>query len=209
MTVSLFTFLFVERKSVRVMLRQKTQEEIDQERKDEEFARQLQHQMDEGAHLPARAHESSHNSSALRQVLCPSCHSTNNIPAGVLGNQAFRCGSCSYILPSGAAARGVSVITCQNCRCHNEIPVGATSQFMCGRCYRVLSFNQVQGPQTPQIQVQQQSVSPSDAAVYEGRVTKTIQVRCGQCQIINTVKVSRGTVEFICSSCQATNEVDA
>ncbi|CUG51211.1 Hypothetical protein, putative [Bodo saltans] len=183
------------------MQRQKTSEEIEQEKRDEEFARQLQNEMNgtqEGSHegFPIQ------NMSSTIHVSCPGCHATNNIPRSS-SHQSFRCGSCGNVLPSPTVPSNVSLITCQNCRCHNEIPVGATTQFMCGRCHRVLSFNQTQ---TMQQVPQTQSTKPQ---ILEGRVTKTIQVRCGQCQRINNVKMTRGTTEFSCSSCNATNEVDS
>lgn len=182
------------------MQRQKTQEEIEQESRDEQFARQLQEEMNGQS---SEAFPISQTPDTVH-VVCPNCQATNNIPRNT-SYQAFRCGSCSNVLPQQAPPRGVSLITCQNCRCHNEIPVGATTQFMCGRCHRVLSFNQSQPQPRPDTASAPQANLPQ---ILEGRV-KSVQVRCGQCQTINSVKVARGTTEFLCSNCQATNEVDA
>jgi phage FluMu protein Com len=190
------------------MQRQKTEEEIRQELLDEEFARNLQEEMNR-SEVPRGEQAYPANQERMAHVLCPQCHATNNVPTAN-AYQSFRCGSCNNILPAQVPPRGVSVITCQNCRCHNEIPVGATTQFMCGRCFRVLSFNQPQVQPPAQVH-QAQSAGPpqSQEAIYEGRVTKTIQVKCGQCQTINSVKASKGVIEFTCQNCHATNEVDA
>jgi phage FluMu protein Com len=189
------------------MQRQKTLDEIEQERRDEEFARQLQDEMNDAERGRSDGYPI-HTEVALQtvHVSCPGCHATNNIPRSS-SHQSFRCGSCGIVLPSPNVPRGISLVTCQNCRCHNEIPIGATTQFMCGRCHRVLSFNQVQTHDVPLVPVSTSVSNPP--VVLEGRVTKTIQVRCGQCQTINNVKTSHGTTEFCCMSCQATNEVDS
>lgn len=227
--------------NVDYMQRQKTQEEIDQERRDEEFARQLQEELNAAPppapSRPPAQHVSppQQNSVATVQQLCPYCSAVNHLPREAPAGQSFRCGSCTQMLPGrrptgGAAipgpAPGLSHITCQNCRCINQVPVGATTQFMCGSCHRLLSFNaspqtiaadQRLGQRGYPVSMSQGGASPppqqpmpaaAPGPIYEGRVARTIQVRCGQCQTVNTVKATGSSVEFVCTQCQSTNEVD-
>ena len=234
--------------------RQKTQAELEQEARDEEYARRLQNEFDQPLPVsrpPAAPYHPQLQSlppvqqaPRARQVFCPVCNATNHLPGNATANQQFKCGSCSQILPpmtgayedgfslsSGlgnqmraapqsqqiAAPPGHTMITCQNCRSMNTVPVGATTQFMCGTCYRVLSFNQIQSappvrppaPAAPPAAVPLPPGGVADTPVLQGTVTRTVQVRCGQCSTVNSVKQqgSGSKLEFVCGSCRATNEV--
>lgn len=242
-----------------LMQRQKTEEELNQERLDEEYARKLQDELNAPQPPPPQSTQSPPRVPAVTgsvgggavtvQVGCPYCGANNHIPRNTPQGQQFRCGACAQVLPSrrppgqiSSPPPGKSNITCQNCRCVNQVPVGASTQFMCGHCYRLLSFNQqisfTEPPQTfpgmqfpaagsthpgPSSAGYPASTAPippghtspppqpgqsGDGVVYEGRVTRTVQVRCGQCQTINSIKATGRTVEFTCSSCQSCNEVD-
>jgi len=240
--------------------RQKTEEEIAQERSDEEFARQLQEQLNETPSpiaAPASEAQASQpqsrswlaSSTATVQMSCPNCGALNHLPATALTaagqRQSYRCGSCTQLLPVRGAHHngsgipppmpGMSHITCQNCRSINQVPVGATTQFLCGDCHRLLTFNvspqSLRQPAVDQVapgypaaassstsaagspppQQPTTDLTSTPSTIYEGRVAqKSIQVRCGQCQTVNHVKVSgnQHTVEFACTSCLSTNEVD-
>lgn len=226
------------------MQRQKTEEEIAQELSDEAFARQLQEQLNEAPppqqqQQPQRPAQQHQRRTSERAVVCPHCQAVNQIPTSAIenGQQNFRCGSCTNMLPTLVAhqaaipppAPGMSHVTCQNCRSINQVPVGATTQFLCGDCHRLLTFNaspqQIRHdltssqltaahgyPAASSSSVAHEAAQPQQPPqIYEGRVAaKTIHVRCGQCQTVNTVKVTSNqqTVEFACIGCQSTNEVD-
>jgi len=211
-------------------IREKSAAELEQERRDEEYARQLQNQFDAPAAQPQQQQQQN------RQVVCVNCQAMNHIPHAP-PDQQFKCGSCGVVLsiptsppppPPGAypgaapaplGGGGVrsplgSTITCQNCRCANTVPVGATTQFMCGNCYRVLTFNQnamvppAAAPLSPPLPAQ--TGLGGGGGVLQGTVQRTVQVRCGQCSAINSVKQGASPkIEFICGSCRATNEVMA
>lgn len=184
------------------MQRQKTAEELEQERRDEEFARQLQVEM-----MAENANTYANN--GVRQAPPQQ----------------------SYAPPPAAAP--TSRVTCQYCRSMNNIPINAgTTQFLCGHCKRLLGFNQ--GPvsvtqqqqlaayqnasnypaaQIPQQQQQQrpQSAVNNNQPIYQGSVQgpTTIQVRCGQCSVVNAVQRQKpGSLQFMCGSCQSVNEVN-
>ena len=248
------------------MQRQKTAEEFEQERRDEEFARQLQEQLDAEERrqqqqqpqvsprpvaqsgYPAASQPHRGGAGQLQRVVCPMCQTVNEVE--LRPGQRAQCGTCTTIFvpqlpvtsspPRGPVAAPhhhphSSLVTCQNCRSHNEIPTGHASamKFMCGHCYRILTFNQPpQVIQQQQQQAQQQfyqqqyttqqppAVQPAvppppqeevvSSQVYQGSVVKRLQVRCGECDTVNQVRANpRDTVvKFSCSNCQQENEVE-
>jgi hypothetical protein len=252
--------------------RQKTQAELEQEARDEEFAKLLQEELNMPPPQPQQPPAQQYPIHAgppqgqaqrppvqqaprVRQVFCPVCNATNHLPGNAGPNQQFKCGSCSQFLPPAgsayedgfsfntgignaayqrapashqhqiAAPPGHSMVTCQNCRSLNTVPIGATTQFMCGTCHRVLGFNQGPGaagapppavsprPAPAGQQSPQQQPVPAPGAggpILQGTVTRTVQVRCGQCSTVNAVKQPPNgstKLEFLCGSCRATNEV--
>jgi len=252
------------------MQRQKTAEEFEQERRDEEFARQLQEQLDAEEQVQQQRRQQQQQSpppqtsprpspsagypaatqSRGQLYRCPNCETVNGVD--LRPNQQVQCGTCGSIfsppppIGGGSPSRGPiqhpqqhqqqrqysSRITCQQCRSINEIPTNAaTTKFMCGHCYRILTFNQT--PQAIQQQQQQQYVTsaplpPATVApqqqqqqqapqeeegsgqVYQATVVKKIQVRCGECDTINQVRANPkdNVVKFVCSTCQEENEVE-
>lgn len=92
--------------------RVKTEAELEQERKDEEFARQLQAQADAAFHeqyaqqqqqqmmlQQQRQHQQPTAHMGSTQVLCPVCQSLNNLQPTKLHLQHM-CGTCHRVLPS-------------------------------------------------------------------------------------------------------------
>lgn len=242
--------------------RVKSQAELEQEKRDEELARQLamedeQHyrQQQVVAQQQQLQQQPVDRTRAAFQLTCPSCLAINNISDASRG-QDHACGACGRVisgLTSAAAQPGwagpmsgplgpqqsarpaapaqvasnARGITCQNCRCINQIPAGSgATQFMCGGCGRLLSFNQpVAAPPPHPTQVPPPSVpiggpssgtTPigSDSMLLQGQplqgqpVGRPVQVRCFQCQTVNAVTQIPGQpIQFMCGSCRAVNRV--
>eukprot|EP00758_Cryptobia_borreli_P009364 Tbor_TRINITY_DN5474_c1_g1::TRINITY_DN5474_c1_g1_i1::g.24812::m.24812 len=178
--------------------RQKNAEELEQERRDEEFARQLQEQIN------------------IQPVPVANLYDTNPIAHNPQTTRA-----------SNATVASAPRIACNNCRSINNVPTDAnTTQFLCGYCNLLLVPNQ--GPegtqrydQLPQPSIPhrnpvmyhqphpQQTSSSAQEPILQGTSPQNVQVRCGQCSSVNSVlKQQSRTTQFICGACQSVNEVN-
>jgi phage FluMu protein Com len=210
-----------------------TAEQIAQEKRDAEFAAQLQKEEEQRiAQLQAqRAAAPAHTQSIPMQsarggieVLCPNCGAINHINPAQAALQHM-CGMCNRVLPRSqpsapapAPAAGAAPVPLQTQPV--APPVGAGSvTMMCPRCSAVNAVSQHDSGRATQFMCgscrslltlppQALPVAPPPQApttdVSQGVLIQ--KVRCGQCPAINSIRGGPGT-QFRCGSCGALNEV--
>jgi LSD1 subclass zinc finger protein len=198
------------------MQRTKTQQEVDQEQRDADFARQLhaqeqQQQQQRQQQYNAQVQQQQQQQrpqQPLSQVMCPSCTSINNVAPDKL-NMQHMCGTCHVVLPNRQqqlnTARQADLpqtnyapqqpkpqtLRCQTCHTDNVVPPGTTGAFMCGSCRTPLLAANA-GPQgASQVPAPRPVEQPSggQAAILQGVVSDpaSVRVRCGRCSTVNVV----------------------
>ncbi|KAG5505437.1 hypothetical protein GH5_03459 [Leishmania sp. Ghana 2012 LV757] len=212
------------------MERPKTESEIQQEQSDELFARQLQEQLNnpslsENATPPptgplkslqeaadaalarqlqeeidrqeeaAAADASSAGTAARVPVECPACTFVNHIKPSS-SSRHWKCAQCreplkENVLHSSRTSDN-DLVECKVCHSLNRPPSKKSDTVLCGRCYQELG------------------ASLSTAQPEESQANqRTVQLRCGQCNVINAVTVGADVkrIEFICGGCGVLNSI--
>lgn len=213
------------------MDRPKTESELQQEQADEEFARQLQEQLNQPSPPPnptlpqqppaessqeaadaalARqlqeqinrqeaaaeaAHPSHRNTEERVEVACPACTFINHVKPSSSAKH-WRCSQCREPLPNPAAPSSHSaqkdLVECKVCHSLNRLPAAKSDAVLCGGCYQELGSSLKAAP-------------PQEAEESQ----RTVQLRCGQCNVINAVTIGADVkkMEFICGGCGVLNTI--
>jgi transposase-like protein len=213
------------------MDRPKTDSELQQEQADEEFARQLQEQLNQPSHptntsLPTQApaessqevadaamarqlqeqinrqeaaaeagHHLKRNSEEQLEVECPVCTFINHIKPSSAAKH-WRCSQCREPLPNPSVPVNRSsqkdLVECKVCHSLNRLPVTKSDTVLCGGCYQELGSSL-------------KAVAPQESEENQ----RTVQLRCGQCNVINAVTVGADVkkMEFICGGCGVLNTI--
>lgn len=220
-----------KREKTAPMDRRKTESELQQEQADEEFARQLQEQLNQPSPppnpsvtqpAPAESSQEAADAALARQlqeqinrqeaaaesehhprrtsedkveVACPTCTFINHIKSSS-SSKHWRCSQCREPLPNPAAPADRSsqkdVVECKVCRTLNRLPSTKSDAILCGGCYQELRSS-VKAP----------------LPVEDEENQRTVQLRCGQCNVINAVTVGADVkkMEFICGGCGVLNTI--
>lgn len=149
---------------------------------------------------------------ASGRITCQFCRSQNNIPSGV-GTTQFLCGYCKRILifnqPPLQHAHGErrgsgSAHAMGN---NNGYPGLNPSSMVQNNNANVRGAD---GGGHPHPHVN--NTVDTSQPIFQGNVSvpASIQVRCGQCSVVNAVPRPRSgnTLQFMCGSCQSVNEVN-
>ncbi|KPA85698.1 hypothetical protein ABB37_00076 [Leptomonas pyrrhocoris] len=214
------------------MERSKTESELQQERADEKFARQLQEQLNQPSPLPdpslpqqgatdasqeaadaalarqlqeqinrqeaaeeATRHQH-RNSEDKIEVACPVCTFVNHIKSSSSAKH-WRCSQCRELLPNPAAPTERSsqkdLVECKVCHSLNRLPTIKSDAILCGGCYQELGSS-LRAP-APTLESEENQ--------------RTVQMRCGQCNVVNAVTVGADVkkMEFICGGCGVLNTI--
>lgn len=213
------------------MERPKTESELQQEQADEEFARQLQEQLNQPAappsapaerQKPAETSQEAADAALARQlqeqinrqeavaeadhatrrsseekieVACPACTFINQIKPSSSAKH-WRCSQCREHLPNPARTNERSgqkdLVECKVCHSFNKLPSTKSDAVLCGGCYQELGS----------------SLKTASQPTSEESL-RTVQLRCGQCNVINAVTVGADVkkMEFICGGCGVLNTI--
>lgn len=216
---------------LKTMDRPKTESELQQEQADEEFARQLQEQLNQPSPTtnqppaqqpPAESsqeaadaalarqlqeqinrqeaaaeatHHSRRNSEEKLEVACPACTFINHIKPSSSAKH-WRCSQCREPLPNPTAPSDRNsqkdLVECKVCHSLNRLPATKSDAVLCGGCYQELGSSLKTAP-PPEPEERQ----------------RTVQLRCGQCNVINAVTVGADVkkMEFICGGCGVLNTI--
>lgn len=210
------------------MQRPKTECEKQQEQSDELFARQLQEQLNHSGGAvhapspqsgPSKSVQEAADAAFARQlqeeidrqeaatgtgasgaseeykipVECPACTFVNYMKPSS-SSKEWKCAQCSRtlmenVLHSGHVSHN-DLVECKVCHSLNKLPSKKSDAVLCGGCYQelVLTLN-------------------TASSVENEENQRTVQLRCGQCSVINavTVGVSVKRLEFICGGCGVLN----
>lgn len=214
------------------MERPKTESEIQQEKADEEFARQLQEELNQPSpqpnsslpqQVPAESsqeaadaalarqlqdqinrqeaaaetfHQSRRNSEERVGIACPACTFINHVRPSSSAKH-WRCAQCHEVLPNPAAPSDRSsqkdLVECKVCKSLNRLPTAKSDAVLCGCCYQELAS----------------SIKTADPPHESEENQRTVQLRCGQCNVINAVTVGADVkkMEFICGGCGVLNTI--
>ncbi|KAG5504959.1 hypothetical protein JKF63_04406 [Porcisia hertigi] len=163
-----------------------------QEAADAALAHQLQEELNQ-QESAAAAHLPGEGSDQRALVKCPFCSSNNHIEKSS-SSKHWRCKQCHQplrddALPSSHTAEK-NLVECKVCRSLNRLPSTKSDAVLCGGCYQQLGS----------------ILSTAPPAVNEEN-QRTVQLRCGQCNVINAVTVGIDVVkiEFICGGCDVLN----
>ncbi|TPP47001.1 hypothetical protein CGC21_2355 [Leishmania donovani] len=209
------------------MRRPKTECEIQQEQSDELFARQLQEQLNNSGNVvhapppqsgPSKSVQEAADAAYARQlqqeidrqeaatdagdsrasedkipVECPACTFVNYMKPSSSSNH-WKCAQCSRPLMENVSYSGhvshKDLVECRVCHSLNKLPTKKSDAVLCGGCYQELG-----------------STLSSVPHVESEENQRTVQLRCGQCSVINavTVGVNVKRLEFICGGCGVLN----
>ncbi|CAJ1013561.1 hypothetical protein, conserved [Leishmania lindenbergi] len=206
----------------------KTARELQQEQSDELFARQLQAQLNnpgDGADCaptgsgPLVSVQEAADAALARQlqeeinrqeaaggagtptagaadmvpVECPACTFVNYIkPSSPLKH--WKCVQCREPLkekvPHSNHSTHKDLVECKVCHSFNKLPSKKSDAVLCGGCYQELGSTLNTAPLV-------------DSTANQ----RTVQLRCGQCNVINavTIGVDVKKLEFICGGCGVLN----
>ncbi|KAG5479076.1 hypothetical protein LSCM1_02923 [Leishmania martiniquensis] len=212
------------------MERPKTESELQQEQSDELFARQLQEQLNNPSHSdnatppltgPMKSLQEAADAALARQLQeeinrqgkaadanvssavandtvpleCPACSFVNYIKPSSSWRH-WRCSQCREPLkekaPHSSHTSQKDLVECKVCHSLNKLPSTKSDAVLCGGCYQELGLAH--------------GTASSDGSEKNQR---TVQLRCGQCNVINavTVGVDVKKMEFICGGCGVLNSI--
>ncbi|CAJ04313.1 conserved hypothetical protein [Leishmania major strain Friedlin] len=163
-----------------------------QEAADAAYARQLQQEIDlQEAATDVGASRASDEDKI--PVECPACTFVNYMKPS-RSSKHWKCAQCSGPLMENAShSSPVShkdLVECRVCHSLNKLPSTKSDVVLCGGCYQELGL-----PLS--------SASPVESEENQ----RTVQLRCGQCSVINAVTVGAKVkrLEFICGGCGVLN----
>lgn len=213
------------------MDRPKTDSELQQEQADEEFARQLQEQLNQPSPppnpvhhqaTPAESSQEAADAALARQlqeqinrqeaaaeatphprrpseekieVACPACTFINHIKPSSSAKH-WKCSQCREPLPNPSAPTDRTaqrdLVECKVCHSLNKLPSTKSDAVLCGGCYQELGSSLKTAP-------------PPESEENQ----RTVQLRCGQCNVVNSVTVGADVkkMEFICGGCGVLNTI--
>ncbi|GET88548.1 hypothetical protein, conserved [Leishmania tarentolae] len=163
-----------------------------QEAADADFARQLQEEIyrQEAAVSTDNPRQTEDNRITVE---CPTCTFINYMKPSS-SSKHWRCAQCHGPLKENASHPGHishrDLVECRVCHCLNKLPSKKSDAILCGACYQELGS------------------TPNTASTVEREESqRTVQLRCGQCSVINavTVGVDVKKLEFLCGGCGVLN----
>ncbi|KAK7195620.1 hypothetical protein NESM_000490900 [Novymonas esmeraldas] len=168
-------------------------EDVAQEAADAALARQLQEEINRQEAGAAAPEETPAAADDRVPVNCPACTFVNHIKPSS-SSRHWKCEQCREPLrekaPHSSQRSQKNVVECKVCHSLNKLPTKKCDAVLCGGCY------------------QQLSSTPDTAPAADGEANqRTVQLRCGQCNVINavTVGVDVKRMEFICGGCGVLN----
>ncbi|ESL08570.1 hypothetical protein TRSC58_03725 [Trypanosoma rangeli SC58] len=174
---------------------------LKQEEIDSALARRLHEEINGAEAANPAVGSNSNQTSGAKRIACPACTFVNTF-SDIVSGHTYTCEQCLTDLPAFTPNenRNLSndkrkVIMCTVCRCLNRIPEGKYDAVVCGTCSHELKSKKAESD------VNSSQTTPA--------LTRSLQVRCGECSSINALRVGMdvSTLRFECGSCQTVNEV--